>query len=319
MVEAQMDASLPDSHQDAAIMVDGLSMRYGSIQAVDGLSFSVRTAEIFALLGPNGAGKTTTVETLEGYRRPNSGSVRVLGLDPIRQGHVMKQQIGLMLQQTTVYDQIRVGEAVSMFASYYANPRRPEDLIEQVGLRNHVKAYFGKLSGGQKQRLSLALALVGNPKLVFLDEPTASMDPQARLQTWELIRELRAGGVTVLLTTHYMEEAERLADRVAIIDHGRLIALGTPEELIGDSATEVVIFTGPSGLSIQVMDHLADGGTAREERPGAYIITTTDPLAVAARLNRWKDETGASISDFRVSSATLEDIFLRLTGSEVRD
>ena len=211
-----------------AIAVTDLIKHYGSIKAVDGLSFSVHRGEILALLGPNGAGKTTTVEILEGYRKPDSGSVRVLDFDPIKQGKEMKQRIGLMLQQTTIYPSIQVGEAVTMFGGYYANPKEPAALIDMVGLTTHIKSRFITLSGGQKQRLSLALALVGNPDLVFLDEPTAAMDPQARLQTWDLIRGLREDGVTVLMTTHFMEEAERLADRVAIVDHGRLVALDTP-------------------------------------------------------------------------------------------
>jgi ABC-2 type transport system ATP-binding protein len=229
-----------------AVVVNGLVKLYGQIAAVDGLSFTVGRGEIFALLGPNGAGKTTTVETLEGYRKPDRGTVRVLGYDPIKQGRRVKQQIGFMPQHTAIYDQIKVCEAVSLFASYYANPRDGAELIERVGLQTHVNAYFSTLSGGQKQRLSLALALVGDPRLVFLDEPSLAMDPQARVQTWDLIRGLREDGITVLLTTHNMEEAERLADRMAIIDRGKLLAVGRPEELIGAPACEVI--TSPAKL-----------------------------------------------------------------------
>lgn len=302
-----------------AIVVENLVKRYGQIRAVDGLSFAVQRSEIFALLGPNGAGKTTTVETLEGYRKPDAGHVRVLGLDPIKQGRTLKQQIGLMLQQTAIYENIRVGEAVGMFASYYAKPQDATALIAKVGLESQVNASFGTLSGGQKQRLSLALALVGNPRLVFLDEPTASMDPQARLQTWELIRRLRESGITVLLTTHYMEEAQRLADRVAIIDHGKLLAIGTPEELIGASAAEIITFSGPAGLSFEAMEQELGDLKVQEERPGSYAVRTSDSLAGAAWLHGWSLQNQITISDFRVSSTTLEDIFLQLTGSEVRD
>jgi len=311
-------AASSSNNRDDAIVVDNLMKKYGSLKAVDGLSFSVRRTEIFALLGPNGAGKTTTVETLEGYRKPDSGSVRVLGLDPIGQGHALKQQIGLMLQQSAIYDQIRVGEAVNMFSWYYDSPRKPAELIEMVGLSTHVNASFGTLSGGQKQRLSLALALVGNPRLVFLDEPTASMDPQARLQTWELIRSLRKDGVTVMMTTHYMEEAQRLADRVAIVDKGKLVALGAPDQLIGASASAVVAFTTAT-VSLQAVQRVVGDEPASEERPGSYSITTSDPLAVAGKLEQWRMETGVAIGDFRVTSATLEDVFLKLTGKEVRD
>ncbi len=303
---------------DTAISISDLVKHYGDIKAVDGLSFSVKTAEIFALLGPNGAGKTTTVEMMEGYRRPDSGQVRVLGLDPIRQGHSMKQRIGLMLQQTTIYSQIKVDEAVAMFASYYKNPRDPAELIDLVGLASHKGSYFSNLSGGQKQRLSLALALVGGPDLVFLDEPTAAMDPQARLQTWDIIRDLKAGGVTVLLTTHYMEEAQRLADRVAIIDHGKLLALGTPESLIGATSGEVITFTGPLGLKKESLETFL-GAPVKEVRPGAYAVNSADPLSAAGRLNEWRQRENVEIADFRVTGATLEDIFLQLTGSKVRD
>lgn len=308
-----------DTSAAPAIVVDGLVKRYGDIRAVDGLSFTVAPAEVFALLGPNGAGKTTTVETLEGYRKPDSGSVRVLGLDPIRQGHAMKQQTGLMLQQSSIYDKIRVREALAMFASYYAEPRSPDSLLDLVGLESQARAYFGNLSGGQKQRLSLALALVGNPRLVFLDEPTASMDPQARIQTWELIRGLQRDGVTVLMTTHYMEEAQRLADRVAIVDHGRLVALGRPSELIGSSENQVVTFSAALGLDLTDLETGPPGVTVREERPGSYVITSPDALATSAQLQAWRTRTGTEVSDFRVATATLEDVFLELTGSEVRD
>ncbi len=213
-----------------AIVVQNLVISYGSLRAVDDLSFSVQRREIFALLGPNGAGKTSTVEILEGYRRPDSGTVRVLDYDPISQGHEMKEHIGLMLQQTPLYEKIKVREAIDLFTSYYDHPKPAAELIELAGLQKHRDAAFDSLSGSQKQRLSLALAMAGNPRVAFLDEPTASLAPQSRLQTWELIQGLRQSGVTVLLTTHYMEEAQHLADHVAIIDHGKLVALGTPEE-----------------------------------------------------------------------------------------
>jgi ABC-2 type transport system ATP-binding protein len=301
-----------------AVSVRDLVKRYGSTRAVDGLSFSVKRGEIFALLGPNGAGKTTTVEILEGYRRADAGEVRVLGLDPIKQGHELKERMGLMLQQTTLYENIRVMEALELFCSYYRQPRNPDDLAALVGLQDHRSASFHGLSGGQKQRLSLALALAGNPEVVFLDEPTAAMDPQMRLQTWDVITDLRRQGVTMLLTTHYMEEAQRLADHVAIVDHGRLVAFGTPEELTAVSANEVVTFTGPAGMLAEIRA-LPGARAAAEDRPGVFIVTTNVPLDLLAALAAWRDRTGATIAGLRVTGASLEDIFLQITGEEVRD
>src|SRR5205085_8455236 len=218
---------------DEAIVVDNFSKSYSSRRVVDQLHFTVHRGEVFALLGPNGAGKTTTVETLEGYRVPDSGAVRVLGLDPIRQAQALKPQIGVMLQQDGLYPGLTTREVLRLFAGYYQQPQNIDELLEHVGLTGAAKTRCRRLSGGQKRRLALAVALVGNPSLLFLDEPTSGMDPQARLATWEIIRDLKRNGATVLLTTHLMDEAERLAERVAIIDHGRLIALDTPMGLTG--------------------------------------------------------------------------------------
>src|SRR4051812_33553638 len=203
-----------------AVAISGLSKSYGTIKAVQDLSLSIEKGEIFALLGPNGAGKTTTIEILEGYRKRDAGTVRVLGLDPENRAELanLKERMGVMLQQSSIYQAIRVGEAIKLFASYYDRPADTGDLLKMVGLHEHTRQYFKDLSGGQKQRMGLALALVGNPDFLFLDEPTASMDPQARLQTWEIITGLKERGVTILLSTHYLEEAQRLADRVAIMD-----------------------------------------------------------------------------------------------------
>ena len=209
-----------------AVVVDGLTKGYDGQLAVDGLSFTVDRGEVFGLLGPNGAGKTTTVETLEGYRKPDGGAVRVLGLDPIRERRRLVPRIGVMLQDGGLYPGIRPLEALRLFAAYYENHESPDVLLELVGLRPMAGKVVRRLSGGQKQRLSLALALVGRPEVVFLDEPTAGMDPHARLTTWEVITGLKERGATVILTTHAMDEAERLCDRVAIIDGGRLVALG---------------------------------------------------------------------------------------------
>ena len=231
-----------------AIVVENFSKSYGSNRVVNHLHFTVRRGEIFALLGPNGAGKTTTVETLEGYRKADEGTIRVLGLDPISQARDLKPRIGVMLQQDGLYQVLTAREVVQLFAGYYQHPQNIDALIERVGLSSAAKTRCRRLSGGQKRRLALAVALVGNPELIFMDEPTSGMDPQARLTTWEIVRDLQQHGVTILLTTHLMDEAERLADRVAIIDHGQLIALDTPANLTGTQNANVVRFVAPAGL-----------------------------------------------------------------------
>src|SRR5690242_12264764 len=217
-----------NSATGTAIEVVGLEKRYGATVAVDGISVTVETGEVFGLLGPNGAGKTTTVETLEGYREPDAGTVRVLGLDPWRDGSRLRPRVGVMLQEGGLYPGVKPLEALRLFAAYYDDPDDPERLLDLVGLREAQETMVRRLSGGQTQRLSLALALIGRPQLVFLDEPTAGMDPRARATTWQLIRDLRTSGVTVVLTTHAMDEAEHLCDRLAIVDHGRIVASGSP-------------------------------------------------------------------------------------------
>src|SRR5436309_581073 len=259
---------------DEAIVVDNFSKTYGSHRVVDNLHFTVHRGEVFALLGPNGAGKTTTVETLEGYRTPDEGTIRVLGLDPIRDAHVLKPQIGVMLQQEGLYPGLTAREVLHLFAGYYQHPQNTDGLLERVGLTTSAKTRCRRLSGGQKRRLALAVALVGNPGLVFLDEPTAGMDPQARLATWEIIRDLKCNGATVLLTTHLMDEAERLADRVAIIDHGRLIALDTPRGLTGVENANIVRFVATPGLDSAQLGALPSARKAEEIRPGSYLIET---------------------------------------------
>src|SRR5579859_829483 len=261
---------------EEAIVVDNFSKSYGARRVVDSLQFSVHKGEIFALLGPNGAGKTTTVETLEGYRAPDLGLVRVLGLDPIREAQALKPQIGVMLQQDGLYPGLTAREVLRLFAGYYRQAQPIDEMLERVGLTSAAKTRCRRLSGGQKRRLALAVALIGNPRLVFLDEPTAGMDPQARLTTWEIIRDLKRQGTTVLLTTHLMDEAERLADRVAIIDHGRLVALDTPGGLTGTQNATVVRFVAPAGLDTTQLAALPAASKAEEIRPGSYLLETTD-------------------------------------------
>jgi ABC-2 type transport system ATP-binding protein len=279
----------------------------------------VQRGEIFALLGPNGAGKTTTIETLEGYRSPDSGTVRVLGLDPLRQGRELKPLIGVMLQQDGLYQDLNAREILRLFASYYAHPQDSASLLQRVGLSDVAKTRYRRLSGGQKRRLALAVTLIGLPQLVFLDEPTTGMDPQARLATWEIIRDLKRSGVTVLLTTHLMDEAERLADHVAIIDHGRLVALDTPAGLTGVQNANVVRFVAPAGLDCAQLASLPSATEAKEIRPGSYLLETTAAPALLAELTAWLRDQDITLSELRVGHGSLEDLFLRLTGSEVRE
>lgn len=307
---------------DAAIVVDTFSKRYGTNRVVDRLSFTVRRGEVFALLGPNGAGKTTTVETLEGYRSHDEGTIRVLGLDPIRDAQRLKPQLGVMLQQDGLYPALTAREVLYLFAGYYEHPLDPDRLLAQVGLSASARTRCRRLSGGQKRRLALAVALVGNPVLVFLDEPTAGMDPQARLATWEIIRTLKESGVTILLTTHLMDEAERLADRVAIIDHGRLIALDTPAQMIGVQNASSVRFVAQAGLDCSQLAALPSVRKAEELRPGSYTLEAAESGAVPAliaELTAWLRDQQITLSELRVGHGSLEDLFLRLTGSEIRE
>ncbi len=304
---------------DEAIVVDSFSKSYGSHRVVDALQFTVHTGEVFALLGPNGAGKTTTVETLEGYRTPDQGTIRVLGLDPMRDASTLKPQIGVMLQQDGLYNQLTAREVVRLFAGYFQHPQNVDSLLERVGLSASAKTRCRRLSGGQKRRLALAVALIGNPKLVFLDEPTAGMDPQARLATWEIIRDLKHNGATVLLTTHLMDEAERLADRVAIIDHGRLIALDTPANMTGVQNATVVRFMAPTGIDTTKLAALPSARKAEEIRPGSYLIETEAVPVLIAELTAWLRDNNITLSELRVGHGSLEDLFLRLTGTEMRE
>jgi ABC-2 type transport system ATP-binding protein len=313
---SQLEASVTGKE---AIVVDNFSKSYGSHRVVDHLHFTVQRGEVFALLGPNGAGKTTTVETLEGYRAPDQGCVRVLGLDPIRDANTLKPQVGMMLQQDGLYPALTVREVLCLFAGYFEQPRNIDELLERVGLTSSTKTRCRRLSGGQKRRLALAVALIGNPSLLFLDEPTAGMDPQARLTTWEIIRDLRQQGATVLLTTHLMDEAERLADRVAIIDHGQLLALDTPGQLTGTQNANIVRFVAPAGLDITKLATLSTAQKAEEIRPGSYLIETESVPALLAELTAWLRDNGITLSELRVGHGSLEDLFLRLTGGEVRE
>jgi len=317
--KANLRAQATLASHDEAIVVENFSKSYGSRRVVDSLQFSVHRGEVFALLGPNGAGKTTTVETLEGYRTPDQGSVRVLGLDPIREVHALKPQIGIMLQQDGLYPGLTAREVMRLFAGYYQHPQNIDELLARVGLTSAARTRCRRLSGGQKRRLALAVALVGNPTLLFLDEPTVGMDPQARLATWEIIRDLKQQGATVLLTTHLMDEAERLADRVAIIDHGRLIALDTPAQLTGVQNATIVLFVAPAGLGCTKLAALPSAHKPEDIRAGSYLIESEAVPVLLVDVDAWLRDNHITLSELRVGHGSLEDLFLRLTGAEVRE
>ncbi|MBX6772007.1 MAG: ABC transporter ATP-binding protein [Chloroflexi bacterium] len=301
-----------------AISVSHLTKCYSGRPVVHDLCFEVRTGEVFALLGPNGAGKTTTIEILEGYRVPDGGTARVLGIEPWRQPTELHRRIGLMLQQGGFYPTITPREALHLFASFYEKPADPDALLRLVGLEDAARTRYRRLSGGQRQRLSLAVALVGQPELVFLDEPTAGMDPQARHLTWGIIRDLKARGLTVILTTHFIEEAERLADRVAIIDGGRLIALGTPGELTSGAGSDLWLAVDQP-IDIAELTALPAARGAREQRPGEYLIESTAPLDTLVGLAHWLRDHNRAPRALRVGRRSLEDVFLHLTGKELRE
>ncbi|HSK23907.1 MAG TPA: ABC transporter ATP-binding protein [Egicoccus sp.] len=294
-----------------AIEVRGLTKRYGRTTAVDGLDLEVAHGETLALLGPNGAGKTTTVECCEGFRRPDAGTVRVLGLDPRGDAARLRPRVGLMLQEGGVYPMARPAEVLRLFAAYYADPLDPEGLLERVGLDDARRTRFRDLSGGQKQRLSLALAVIGRPDVVFLDEPTAGLDPAARRLTWEHIRELRDRGVAVVLTTHLLDEAEELADRVAIVDHGRLVALGTPDELTHGERGELE-FSARPGLEVAELSRAA-GAVVEEVRPGRYVVHAENSPRLVAALASWLADRDVTLGHLQAGKRSLEDVFLRLT------
>jgi ABC-2 type transport system ATP-binding protein len=302
---------VPES--SVAIAVEGLSIRYDALTAVESLSFEVAAGELVALLGPNGAGKTSTVEAIEGYRRPSEGSVRVLGLDPAADRPRLTPRIGVMLQEGGVYTAIRPVEVLKLFASYYDNPVDPDEMLDRVGLGERRRSSWRSLSGGEKQRLSLGLALIGRPEVAFLDEPTAGVDVQGRQVIRTLVRELRDDGVAVLLTTHDLEDAEKLADRVVIIDRGTLVACGTTDELVRHAGSGDLLFGAQPGLDLASLTE-AVGATVTETSPGEYQVATAGDPRTVARLTSWLADHDIPVADIRAGRKRLEDVFLRLTG-----
>ena len=302
----------------SVVEVQDLRKTYGSLVAVDGVSFQVREGEIFGMVGPNGAGKTTIIECIEGLRRPDGGTLRVLGLDPQRDARALQPVMGVQLQESALQDRIRVWEAVDLFARFYRRAVEWGPLLEQLGLSEARNTAFAKLSGGQKQRLFVALALVNDPDLVFLDELTTGLDPQARRGVWDLIGSIRNRGKTVFLTTHFMEEAERLCDRVAIIDHGRIVALDSPEGLIRNIGAESrVVFIAAAGFDPGTLQGL--GSVSRVEVIGDRVIVSGREDRLIVDVVNALNGRGWRFRDFRTEQPTLEDVFLALTGRAMRE
>ena len=301
----------------AALEVSGLVKRYGARTAVDGLSFAVRPGTVLALLGPNGAGKTSTIEVCEGFRSADGGEVRVLGLAPT--DPALRPRVGVMPQSGGTYPGLRAGEVLRLFASYSRHPLPPAELLVRLGLADVERTPVRRLSGGQAQRLSLALAVIGRPELVFLDEPTAGLDPQARHATWDLVASLRRDGVSVVLTTHLMDEAERLADDVVVVDAGRVVAAGTVAELTRTSAVGQLRFRARGGLDLdQLLLALPEGTAAKESPAGEYLVEGPVDPQLLASVTAWCAGHGVLAEDLRIERRSLEDVFLELTGRGLR-
>ena len=303
-----------------AVELTGLVKTYGSTTAVDGLDLRMERGCLLALLGPNGAGKTTTVEICEGFRRPDTGKVRVLGLDPVKDSAALRPRVGIMPQGGGAYPGVRADEMLALVASCAANPLDPAWLLDVLGLAAARRTPFKRLSGGQQQRLSLACALIGRPELVFLDEPTAGMDPQARRLVWELLAALRADGVSVLLTTHLMEEAEALADQVVIVDHGKVVVEGSPHALTLESGDAAQLrFRARTRLDTALLTAaLPEGYRVSETAPGAYLVEGAVDPQVVSTVTAWCAQQGVLPDQLQVGRRTLEEVFLELTGRELR-
>ncbi|WP_285033520.1 ABC transporter ATP-binding protein [Mycolicibacterium sp. lyk4-40-TYG-92] len=307
------------SSGETPVLLRGVSKRYGDIQAVNNLDLEVQRAEVLALLGPNGAGKTTTVEMCEGFIKPDSGSISILGLDPTADNAKLRARIGVMLQGGGGYPAAKAGEMLNLVAAYSANPLDPQWLMDTLGLTEAARTTYRRLSGGQQQRLALACAIVGRPELVFLDEPTAGMDAHARIVVWELIEGLRRDGVTVVLTTHQLTEAEELADQIVIIDHGAAVAAGTPADLMRGGAENQLRFSAPPKLDLSLLvSALPEGYRASEAGSGEYLVEGHIDPQVLATVTAWAARLNVLATDMRVEQRSLEDVFLDLTGRELR-
>lgn len=301
-------------NRSAAVSIKGLKKSYGDFDAVKGIDLEIPTGEVFAILGPNGAGKTTTVEILEGYRDRTAGEIQVLGVDPAAPTRAWREQIGIVLQESEPNTLLSVRETLEMFAGYYSAPRGVEETIELVGLSEKADTRAGRLSGGQKRRLDVGLALIGDPDLIFLDEPTTGFDPEARREAWNAIGSMRDLGKTIVLTTHYMEEAQVLADEIAVFAQGRIVARGTPDEIGGREAL-------PSQIRFTLPERLAASDLPPEFRAGAgeggiVFVESLDPTRSVHELTSWAIERGVSLSDLSVARPSLEDVYLELTRAE---
>ncbi|HEU4951781.1 MAG TPA: ABC transporter ATP-binding protein [Holophagaceae bacterium] len=302
-----------------ALDIRGLRKAFPKVVAVDGLDLQVRRGEVFGLLGPNGAGKTTTLEMAEGLQQPDAGEIRVLGLDWRQSAQEIRTRIGVQLQATSLFNKITPREALNLLGGYYPKRRGTDELLDLVQLQEKADAFHVTLSGGQQQRLALALALVNDPELVFLDEPTTGLDPQARRSLWEVVRHMKDEGRTVVITTHYMDEAEALCDRLAIVDHGKVIATGSPSSLIADLGLPSVVelsFEGPAPDAATFAARLSAAVEAREDR---WEIPAADPKALLPRLLEAAEATGTAYDQLHIRRATLEDVFLHRTGRSLRD
>jgi ABC-2 type transport system ATP-binding protein len=295
--------------------------RYGDIVAVNDVSLSIEEGEIFGLVGPNGAGKTTLIEMIESLRTPDSGSIRVLGLDPVKEADELHERIGVQLQTTSIQPNIKVQEAVKLFASLYRQPlENPEELLRTLSLEDKADSRFRKLSGGQKQRVAIALALVNNPAVLFFDEITTGLDPQARRNMWEIVKAIRAQGKTIFLTTHYMEEAEELCDRVGVIDYGQIIALDTPKNLVSSLGAESKVFFQVEDKDIAAAEFKGLLAVSRVEKvEDGFVLYTKDDNATLQELVRFADKQGFRLSNIRTEIPNLDDVFLALTGREMRE
>jgi ABC-2 type transport system ATP-binding protein len=310
-----------------AIRCANLFKRYEGrppVEAVRGLDLTIEVGECFGLLGPNGAGKTTTIEIIEGLVEATSGDVEVLGMRWGGRDTSIKERLGISLQETRLSEKLTVRETITLFRSFYQRGLTPDEVIRRVSLEEKANAYVGKLSGGQRQRLAVACALVGDPDLLFLDEPTTGLDPQSRRQLWDLIRDFRSQGRTVLLTTHYMDEAERLCDRVAVVDHGKVIALGSPRELIarlgGEHVVELSLESDGDAIALrmEVLEHLPVVRSARREA-GNYLLAVSEPHIALPALLSWLQQDGHQLARLSTRHASLEDVFVALTGRHLRD
>jgi ABC-2 type transport system ATP-binding protein len=303
---------------NAIIQVENLRKVYGSVVAIDDISFEVAQGEIFGMVGPNGAGKTTTIECIEGLRSLTKGLIRVLGLDPRKEKYALLPRIGIQLQQAALQDRIKVWEALDLYTSLYRRTADWRKLLEQMGLAEKRKAPFAKLSGGQKQRLFIALALLNDPEVVFLDELTTGLDPQARRTMWDMVREIRDRGKTIFLITHFMEEAERLCDRVVIVDHGRIIALDTPEKLIDNLGAENrVVFTTDGKPNLERLKVLP--GVSHVDVIGGRVIVAGSGETLLSGVVNVLSSNGFRYHDVHTEQPTLDDVFLKLTGRAIRD